>query len=130
MFLPASAGSHAGSGALALAGALLFVIVVFSEDDPTTPPPSGFLCSQAALMPDLSAAKRMVVDREIFCLLEQGLAPNLMSFVAELLGPEGLRRASPTMTASGQVGTVLPSYRHILRFGGGGSFSLSVGFGG
>ncbi|CAM9538956.1 unnamed protein product [Ascophyllum nodosum] len=64
---------------------------------------------KAALMPDLSAAKRMVVDREIFCLLEQGLAPNLMSFVAELLGPEGLRRASPTMTASGQVGTA-PSF--------------------
>lgn len=56
-------------------------------------------------MEGLPTAKRAVVDREIFWLLEKGLAPNLMSFVAEILGPEGLRRASPT-TAAASAGQV------------------------
>lgn len=56
-------------------------------------------------MQDLSAAKKAVIDREIFCLLEKGLASNLMSFVAKLLGPEGIRQATPSSAAhSAQVG--------------------------
>ena len=55
---------------------------------------------KAALLGDLPTAKKAMVDREMFCLLEKGLAPNLMSFVAELLGPEGLRRASPATGAA------------------------------
>ncbi len=47
-------------------------------------------------MQELSAAKKAVIDREIFTLLEKGLASNLMSFVAKLLGPEGLRQKSKT----------------------------------
>lgn len=58
---------------------------------------------KAALMENLSAAKKAVIDREIFSLLERGLAPNLMSFVAELLGPEGLRRASSPAGANVQA---------------------------
>lgn len=53
-------------------------------------------------MKELPNAKREVVDRQIFSLLEKGLAPNLMSFVAELLGPEGLRKA-PSTAANAQV---------------------------
>lgn len=48
----------------------------------------------------MSTAKKAVIERETFCLLEKGWAPNLMSFVAELLGPEGLRRAQPAATGS------------------------------
>ncbi|CAM9536402.1 unnamed protein product [Pylaiella littoralis] len=60
---------------------------------------------KAALVQDLSAAKKAVIDREIFCLLEKGLASNLMSFVAKLLGPEGIRQAAPSSAAhSAQVG--------------------------
>lgn len=66
---------------------------------------ADFIVLKAALMEDLSAAKKAVVDREIFCLLERGLAANLMSFVAELLGPEGLRRASPLAAATGAAAT-------------------------
>lgn len=55
-------------------------------------------------MPGLCSLKRQLVDHWVFALLEQGLAPNLMSFLAELLGPEGLRRAPPaTSVATGQV---------------------------
>lgn len=54
-------------------------------------------------MEDLSTTKKAVVEREIFCLLERGLAANLMSFVADLLGPEGLRRESPPAAAATQV---------------------------
>lgn len=62
-------------------------------------------CGKAALVQDLSAAKKAVIDREIFCLLEKGLASNLMSFVAKLLGPEGVRQATPPAAASNaQVG--------------------------
>lgn len=45
-------------------------------------------------MSELTTAKKTVIEREVSCLLEKGLAPNLMSFVSELLGPEGLRRRS------------------------------------
>lgn len=51
-------------------------------------------------MQDLSAAKKAVIDREIFTLLEKGLASNLMSFVAKLLGPEGLRQKTPSPAAT------------------------------
>ena len=57
-------------------------------------------------MQNLSSAKKAVIDREIFGLLEKGLASNLMSFVAKLLGPEGLRQqTTPSAAAnSTQVG--------------------------
>lgn len=56
-------------------------------------------------MQDLSAAKKAVIDREIFDLLEKGLASNLMSFVAKLLGPEGMRQqtAPPAAASNAQV---------------------------
>eukprot|EP00903_Cladosiphon_okamuranus_P015217 g14064.t2 len=55
---------------------------------------------KAALVQDLSAAKKAVIDREIFGLLERGLASNLMSFVAKLLGPEGMRQQTTPSSAS------------------------------
>lgn len=66
---------------------------------------------QAGLVSDLPPAKKNVIDREIFCLLEEGLAPNLMSFVSELLGPDWLRRRPMSLsagatTSASQVGGV------------------------
>ncbi|CAM9689476.1 unnamed protein product, partial [Hapterophycus canaliculatus] len=55
---------------------------------------------KAALVEDLSPAKKAVIDREIFFLLENDLASNIMSFVAKLLGPEGMRQATPPPAAA------------------------------
>ncbi|CAN0253408.1 unnamed protein product, partial [Ectocarpus sp. 4 AP-2014] len=60
---------------------------------------------KAALVEDLSPAKKAVIDREIFSLLEKDLASNLMSFVAKLLGPEGIRRTTPATSTAATVGS-------------------------
>lgn len=65
-------------------------------------------------MEDLSTAKKAVVEREIFCLLERGLAANLMSFVADLLGPEGLRRESPPAAATQVIFLTCFSFLSLL----------------